>query len=190
LAFDEPFDAVLTVHARHDPLDRAVLEMTTTAPFAVVDRLCCLRTVRTLTGARAGGGNRWLAPVHRLLDWLVPRAGAQRDVQRGAVRAGAITKTGNRNARRLVEAAWHHRKPYRPSRELIRRLDGGPAAVRDRAEHSSRRLHGRWARLDLCGKSSTISAVAVARELPGWCCAGDCPHLAPATPQQDQHQVR
>jgi hypothetical protein len=34
LAFDEAFDAVLSVHARHDPLDRAVLEMATTAPFA------------------------------------------------------------------------------------------------------------------------------------------------------------
>ena len=41
----------------------------------------------------------------------------------GARRAqGGITKTGNSHARRLlVESAWHHRKPYRPSRELIRR---------------------------------------------------------------------
>jgi transposase len=80
-----------------------------------------------------------------------------------------ITKTGNSHARRLlVEAAWHHRRPYRPSRELIRRREGQPAAVRDRAELGNRRLHRRWARLDARGKRSTVSAVAVARELAGW----------------------
>jgi hypothetical protein len=41
----------------------------------------------------------------------------------GARRAQeGISKTGNSHARcLLVESAWHHRKPYRPSRELIRR---------------------------------------------------------------------
>ena len=59
-------------------------------------------------------------------------------------------------------------KPYRPSRELIRRRDGQPAAVRDRADRGNRRLHRRWARLDGRKKRSTISAVAIARELAGW----------------------
>lgn len=88
----------------------------------------------------------------------------------GARRAqGAITKTGNSHARRLlVEAAWHHRKPYRPSRDLLRRRAGQSVAVRDRAERGNRRLHRRWTRLDARGKRSTISAVAVARELAGW----------------------
>jgi transposase len=83
---------------------------------------------------------------------------------------GAITKTGNTHARRLlVEAAWHHRRPYRPSRDLIRRRDGQPAVIRERAEQGNHRLHQRWHRLDQRGKRPTVSAVAVARELAGWC---------------------
>jgi transposase len=85
-------------------------------------------------------------------------------------RQGAITKTGNSHARRLlIEAAWHHRKPYRPSRELLRRRGEQPPAVWARAEQGNRRLHRRWARLDARNKRSTISAVAIARELAGWC---------------------
>jgi len=80
---------------------------------------------------------------------------------------GPITKTGNTHARRLlVEAAWHHRKP---SRQLLRRCAGQPAVVRERAQRGNHRLHQRWRRLDARGKRSTISAVAVARELAGWC---------------------
>jgi hypothetical protein len=41
--------------------------------------------------------------------------------------------------------------------------------VRERAERGNRRLHQRWRRLDARGKRSTISAVAIARELAGWC---------------------
>ena len=89
----------------------------------------------------------------------------------GAQRAqGSITKTGNTHARRLlVEAAWRHRKPYRPGRELQRRQAGQPAVVRERADAGNHRLHQRWRRLDARRKRSTISVVAVARELAGWC---------------------
>jgi hypothetical protein len=44
-----------------------------------------------------------------------------------------------------------------------------PAPVRQRAEQGNRRLHQRWARLDARQKRSTVTAVAVARELSGWC---------------------
>lgn len=81
---------------------------------------------------------------------------------------GAITKTGNSHARTLlVEAAWH-RHPYLPSRELIRRREGQTAAVRERAERANRRLHQRWVAFDARNRRSTISCVAVARELAGW----------------------
>jgi transposase len=69
----------------------------------------------------------------------------------------------------LVEAAWHHRRPLRSSRERARRADGQPAAVRDRAEAGNRRLHQRWTRLDQRNKRPTVAVVAVARELAGWC---------------------
>jgi transposase len=51
LAFGEAFDAVLSVHARRDRLDTAIIEMAVTSPFPpVVDRMCCLRGIGTLTG--------------------------------------------------------------------------------------------------------------------------------------------
>jgi transposase len=85
-------------------------------------------------------------------------------------KTGRTGKTGNTRARRLlVEAAWHHRKPYRASQALRARQAGQPAVVRQRAERGNHRLHQRWRRLDARGKRSTISAVAVARELAGWC---------------------
>jgi transposase len=85
-------------------------------------------------------------------------------------RQGAITKTGNGHARRLlVEAAWHHRRQPRPSRELARRREGQSALVRERAVAAERRLHRRWRSFDRRGKRSTVAAVAVARELAGWC---------------------
>ncbi len=87
-------------------------------------------------------------------------------------RLGAITKTGNTHARRLlVEAAWHQRRPLRASATLERRRHGQPAAVRARADQSARRLHARWHALEGRGKRRTIVAVAVARELAGHCWA-------------------
>jgi transposase len=171
LAFDEAFDAVLSVHARRDRLDRAIVEMAATQPFSpVVDRLGCLRGVGTLTGfglaVEIGDWRRFTGSTIGSYLGLVPSeySSGQRRAQ------GGITKTGNSHARRLlVESAWHHRKPYRPSRELIRRRTGQPPAVRERAELGNRRLHRRWMRLDARAKRPTISAVAVARELAGWC---------------------
>jgi transposase len=170
LAFDEAFDAVLTAHARRDRLDAAIVEMAGTSEFApVVGRLCCLRGIGPLTAfglaVEVGDWRRFTGSSIGAYLGLVPTesSSGERRVQ------GGITKTGNSHARRLlVEAAWHHRKPYRPSRELIRRRDGQPPAVRERADRGNRRLHRRWARLDARSKRSTISAVAVARELAGW----------------------
>jgi transposase len=135
-----------------------------------VARLCCLRGVSTLTA---------LALTVELGDWsrfdpsrlgaflgLVPSeqtSGQQR-------RQGPITKTGNGHARRLlVEAAWHQRRPLRPTALLAARRAGQRAAVRAEADASSRRLHQRWWDLERRGKRRTVVAVAVARELAGHC---------------------
>lgn len=81
-------------------------------------------------------------------------------------RLGAITKTGNGHARRLlVEAAWHQRRPLRPSVALEKRRGNQPARVRAQADRSARRLNQRWQALESRGKKRTIVAVAVAREL-------------------------
>jgi transposase len=171
VAFDEAHGAVLAVQARRERLDAAIAELAATPPWAaVVARLGCLRGVGVLTGfglaVEIGDWQRFTGATVGAWLGLVPSehsSGLQR-VQ------GSITKTGNTHARRLlVEAAWHHRKPYRLSRELRARQDRQPAVVRERAEVGNRRLHQRWCRLDARGKRSTISAVAVARELAGWC---------------------
>jgi transposase len=88
-------------------------------------------------------------------------------------RQGALTKTGSRHARRLlVEAAWHYRKT--PSRGITRqrRQDGQPAPIVELSWKAQRRLYRVWQRLDTeRGKRRTIVAVAVARELAGFCWA-------------------
>jgi transposase len=173
LAFDECYGAVCQAKGRRDALDRAIAELAGEAPFSdVVSRLVCLRGVSTLTG---------LALTVELGDWerfrpqsLGPFLGLvpSEDSTGERRRQGAITKTGNTHARRLlVEAAWHQRRPLRASAALERRRQGQPAAVRARADASARRLHARWHALETRGKRRTIVAVAVARELAGHCWA-------------------
>jgi transposase len=171
VAFDESYGAVAQAKARRDALDRAIAETASDERFAaVVSRLCCLRGVSTLTA---------LALTVELGDWhrfepgslgaflgLVPSEASSGEHRR----QGAITKTGNSHARRLlVEAAWHQRRPLRPSLALSGRRQGQPAAVRAQAEAIARRLHQRWWDLERRGKRRTIVAVAVARELAGHC---------------------
>lgn len=170
IAFDEAFDAVLTVHTRRDRLDAAIGEMAATTEFApLVGRLCCLRGMGTLTAfslaVEIGDWHRFTGSTIGAYLGLVPS-----EASSGARRSqGGITKTGNSHARRLlVESAWHHRRSYRPSRELLRRQDDQPPAVRQRAQNGNLRLHRRWKRLDARAKRPTVSVVAVARELAGW----------------------
>ena len=171
LAFEEASAAVLSVEARRDRLDAAIIETAGQPPWVdAVARLGCLRGVGTLTAfgltVEIGDWHRFSGSSIGAYLGLVPTedSSGQRRSQ------GGITKTGNAHARRLlVEAAWHHRRPYRPSRELLRRRAHAHPAVIARAEQANRRLHRRWERFDQRGKRSTISAVAVARELAGWC---------------------
>jgi transposase len=173
LAFDECYGAVLQAKTRRAALDTAIGEIACEPPFAeVVGRLVCLRGVSTLTA---------LALTVELGDWqrfrpqsLGPFLGLtpSEDSTGERRRLGAITKTGNTHARRLlVEAAWHQRRPLRASPALERRRQGQSAAVRSQADQSARRLHQRWHALESRGKRRTIVAVAVARELAGHCWA-------------------
>ncbi|MFE9806779.1 hypothetical protein [Streptomyces sp. NPDC005548] len=68
-----------------------------------------------------------------------------------------------------MEASWHRGKRYRPGRELARRQASQPPAVRDRAGRGNRRRNQLWKQFDARDKRPTIAAVAVARELAGWC---------------------
>ena len=87
-------------------------------------------------------------------------------------RLGSITKTGSRHARRLlVEAAWHYRNPPRLGRELAERHAGQGTEAIAISWTAQQRLHRTWRRLERRGKRRTLIAVAVARELAGFCWA-------------------
>ncbi len=171
-AFDAAYDAVAAVIDRRDRLDAAIAVMAADSEFtAVVDRLGCLRGISTLTGfglaVEIGDWHRLDARRIGAYLGMTPTehsSGASRSL-------GGITKTGNTHARRLlIEAAWHHRQPYRPSSPTMRaRWDKAPAAARRRGDEGNRRLHGRWLAFDARGKRSVVANAAIARELAGWC---------------------
>jgi transposase len=124
-----------------------------------VERLRAFRGISTLTGlgliAEIGDFARFSHP-RELACWLgiTPSEYSSGDQQH----RGHITKAGNRHARRLlIEAAWHYR--HRP-----RRPDRGPQPT-DRAWQAQIRLHQRYQHLSGRGKRSTVTNVAVAREL-------------------------
>ena len=158
---------------RRDALQATIAELVAVSPWApTVARLRCLRGIDTLTAvglcAEIGDFQRF-ARAGQLASYLgvVPcehSSGQQR-------RLGAITKSGSRHARRLlVEAAWHYRKAPARGAALKRRQDGQSPGVIAIAWKAQQRLHRTWRRLDLeRGKRRTLVAVAVARELSGFC---------------------
>jgi transposase len=171
-ALGDYYDAALQAALRRDRLDAAIADLSRRPDLApLVGRLSCLRGVSTLT---AVGLAVEIGDWHRLTGATI---GAYLGLTPGESQSGAhrtrgpITKTGNGHARRLlVEAAWHHRRPPRASVALERRRAGCRPEVRARAEAAGARLHRRWANLEARrGLRSTLVAVAVARELAGWC---------------------
>ncbi len=171
LTFDSDYDTVLSVTARRDRLDKAIVELATDSEFtAVVRRLSCLRGVSTLTAfalaVEIGDWDRFTGNSIGSFVGLVPS-----EYSSGASRVqGSITKTGNTHARRLlVEAAWHHRARYAPGKTMRDRWELAPPAARARGDLGNRRLHQRWISFNLRRKRAVIANVAVARELAGWC---------------------
>jgi transposase len=171
-------DAVGAVDAlvvRRDALERQMAALVPDSPWAqTIGRLRCLRGIDTLTAlglaAEIGDFERFERP-EKLMSFLglVPSERSSGDQRR----QGAITKSGSEHARRLlVEAAWHYRRRPSRGRELERRQDGQPQHVCAISWQAQRRLHRTWQRLDTQrGKRRTLVAVAVARELSGFCWA-------------------
>jgi transposase len=171
LAYDTALDTMLATVDRRNRLDTAIAEL---------GRRQCLHPGGDPAGVsawgvhadcvRAGRRDRRLAPTDRPLNRRLPGLGAHR-VLVGRFRSrGSITKTGNSHARRLlIEAAWHHRQPYRPGVDLRRRWDAASPAARARGQQANRRLYARWQRFDTRAKRPVVANTAIARELAGWC---------------------
>jgi transposase len=172
LAFDIAYDTVLATVARRERLDAAIAVMAAESEFTpVVTRLGCLRGVSTLTafGLAVEIGDRTRLSGRSIGAYLglVPTESSSG----GSRSQGSITKTGNAHARRLlIEAAWHHRRPYRgPGVDLQRRWRQATPAARDRGQRANRRLHSRWCTFDARHKRAVVANTAIARELAGWC---------------------
>jgi transposase len=172
VAYDSALETVLLTADRRDRLDKSIVEMAADPAWsAVVTRLQCLRGVSTLTAfglaVEVGDWTRFTGCSIGAFLGLVPTEHSSG----GSRSQGSITKTGNTHARRLlVEAAWHHRKPYRtPSKAIRARWEQAPAAARARGHAGNQRLHRRWQAFDDRKKRPVIANVAVARELAGWC---------------------
>ncbi|MEO7352051.1 MAG: IS110 family transposase [Marmoricola sp.] len=171
LTFDSDYDTVLVTTARRDRLDTAIAAMAAESEFTeIVHRLGCLRGVSTLTGfslaVEIGDWDRFTGNTIGSFVGLVPSehsSGASR-------KQGPITKAGNSHARRLlVEAAWHHRKSYRPGKTMRDRWELAAPTARARGDLGNRRLHARWVKFIDRKKKNTIANTAIARELAGWC---------------------
>lgn len=167
--------AIDALIVRRDALESAIGELVPTSPWAqTVARLRCLRGIDTLSAvglcAEIGDWQRF-ERAGQLMSFLgvVPSENSSGEKRR----QGAITKSGSRHARRLlVEAAWHYRRAPAKGQALKRRQEGQDAHVIALSWKAQQRLHRTWRRLDgERGKRRTIVAVAVARELAGFCWA-------------------
>lgn len=170
-AFDAALDAVTLGEARRDRLDGQIQELAADSEFtAVMNRLCCLRGINTLTGfalaVEIGDWHRFTGRTIGAYLGLVPSEHSS-----GTTRSqGGITKTGNTHARRLlVEAAWHHKPDYRPGKTMTDRWAHASAAAAARGDAGNRRLHRRWVTFSRNKKKHTVACTAIARELAGWC---------------------
>lgn len=170
-AFDAGFDAVTLILARRDRLDEQIAVAAADSEFtAVTNRLCCLRGINTLTGfalaVEIGDWDRFTGRTIASYLGLVPSEHSSG----GSRSLGAITKTGNTHARRLlIEAAWHHKPDYRPGKTMTDRWARASAQAAARGDAGNRRLHRRWGVLTGHKKKHTVACTAIARELAGWC---------------------
>jgi transposase len=167
--------AIAALLVRREALEAQMTSLVPGSPWErQVAHLRCLRGIDTLSAlglcAEVGDFERFQRPA-QLMSYLglVPSESSSGEKRR----QGSITKSGSRHARRLlVEAAWHYRRAPRKGTELRRRQEGQPQAVCAISWKAQRRLHRSWVRLDAeRGKRRTLCAVAVARELAGFCWA-------------------
>jgi transposase len=171
VAYQEAFDAMSVTRDRRDRIEAAITAMAADSAFTpAVTRLGCLRGISTLTafalGVEIGDWQRFTGRSIGAYLGLVPTESSS-----GSTRIlGGLTKTDNGHARRLlVEAARHHRKPYRLAVAMRRWQDAASPAARARGNAANRRLHTRWQRFDARKKRPVVASAAIARELAGWC---------------------
>jgi transposase len=169
--FDSYFLAVQQMEERQRQLDLRLTEFGGQEPHRQpVAWLRCFKGIDTVTAvclvAELHGFARFRSP-RQLMAYigLVPSEDSSGEHER----RGAITKSGNRQVRRLlVEAAWHHRHRPALSAPLRTRREGQPARILAIADRAQERLCARYRRMSEHGKVHHKTVVAMARELAGY----------------------
>ena len=171
IVFQDYVEAVWTAQQRKDALIERIEGMVNEWSLGpLVHALRALRGLDTLSAvtfvATIGDLGRFESP--RLLMGylgLVPSEHSSGE----SVRRGGITKTGNREARRmLVEAAWCYRYPARVAQKKAEVLLHPTKSVREIAWKAQTRLCGRYRMMVAKGKKPTVVVTALARELAGF----------------------
>ncbi len=171
IVFHDYVEAVWAAQARKDALIKSISEMMPNWSLGpLVEALRGLRGLDMISAATlvatTGDLSRFESP-RRLMGYLglVPSEHSSGS----SIRRGGITKTGNREARRmLIEAAWSYRYPARVAKEKAELLVRLPKCVRDIAWKAQTRLCARYRALSAKGKKSTVVVTALARELAGF----------------------
>jgi transposase len=169
--FDDYLRAIEHLEERLSGLEEKLIALGEKAPYREpVGRLRCFRGIDTITAmtlvAELHDFRRFESP-RGLMAFLglVPSENSTGDKHR----RGPITKAGNTHARHvLIEASWHYRHRPGVSQPLHKRRAGQPGWVIGLADRAQLRLHKRFWRLALHGKSTHKAVTAVARELAGF----------------------
>ena len=172
IAFDEYRQMVAEAHERLERITQALREQCAEWRMRpVVEALMCLRgfdfVAASTIVAELGDLTRFAHP-RALMAYLglVPSEHSSGNTRR----QGAITRTGNRHARRiLVESAWTYRFAAHVGREQQVRQQHQPKPIRDIAWKAQLRLTQRFRKLNPSRKMKmTKVCVAIARELCGF----------------------
>lgn len=169
--FQDYLEAVWTAQQRRDALIERISTMVATWSLGpLVEALRGLRGIDTISAATfiasTGDLSRFDSP--RLLMGYLGLVPSEHS-SGATVRRGGITKTGNREARRmLIEAAWSYQYPARVARDKAEILVRLPKNVRDIAWKAQTRLCARYRKMLAHGKKPTVVVAAIARELAGF----------------------
>jgi transposase len=185
IVFQEYLNATTEAKHRLVRLEQEILIQTTQwRLYPVVHSLMALRGVKMVVAvtivSELGDLTRFDNPK-QLMSFLglTPSEYSSGDRQK----RGAITKTGNQHARRvLIEGGWSYRFPAKVSREIQKRQEDLPLKIRDIAWKAQLRLTKRFKTMATQGKSQNVIVVAIARELAAfmWAIAKETPIAAQA----------
>ncbi|HMG46305.1 MAG TPA: IS110 family transposase [Allosphingosinicella sp.] len=168
IVFQDYINAVLDGRQRHDQLIRMIENLLPEWSMRPLhEALCTMRGIDMISAATilcATGDLRRFPSPGKLSAYfgLVPSEHSSGT----RVGRGGITKTGNREVRRILDqCAWCYRFPARVSTWKGSTYSDAEKKVRDVAWRAQVRLCARYRKLLARGKKSPVACMAVAREL-------------------------